>query len=116
MSGWRQAGTPGRPAEGGRSHGTGTTGGSGGKGGRRSAQGGGLMGEERDAPEGSAGAAPSPEESTAGPETACVECGSAIETSDWYPIRTDRDEDGDLRLYPFCSEACQAAWLEARRE
>lgn len=62
------------------------------------------MGEERD----------SPAESPADPETTCTECGAAIETSDWYPIRTDRDEDGDLRLYPFCSEDCQACWLEER--
>ena len=74
------------------------------------------MVEERDAPEQSTGAEPSPEESTADAETTCTECGAAIETSDWYPIRTDRGDDGDLRLFPFCSEDCQTAWLAERDE
>lgn len=72
------------------------------------------MGEERDGAEGSSGRESSLEEPAADQETTCTECGSAIETSDWYPIRTDRDDDGDLRLYPFCSEDCQTAWLAER--
>lgn len=39
----------------------------------------------------------------------CEQCGERIETSEWYPITSDRDDDGSLRLYPFCSEACQSA-------
>lgn len=70
------------------------------------------MSEERDPPEEAAGGGPSVEEPAADAETTCTACGSTIETSDWYPIRTDRDDDGDLRLYPFCSEACQDAWLD----
>lgn len=72
------------------------------------------MSEERDATDGADDTAPSPEQPTADAETTCTECGAPIETGDWYPIRTDRDEDGDLQLYPFCSEDCQAAWLAER--
>ena len=74
------------------------------------------MSEERQAADCADGPGGSPTEQTADTETTCTECGTSIETSDWYPIRTDRDDEGDLRLYPFCSEDCQAAWLETRDE
>lgn len=41
----------------------------------------------------------------------CEQCETAIDTSDWYPVTNDRDADGTLRLYHFCSEECQDAWL-----
>lgn len=72
------------------------------------------MSEDCDGGDNSTGSTASPEEPTADTGTTCTECGTPIETSDWYPIRTDRDDDGDLRLYPFCSEDCQAAWLAER--
>lgn len=46
--------------------------------------------------------------------TYCEECGELIETSEWYPITSDRDDDGSLQLYPFCTEDCQSAWLDQR--
>ena len=46
------------------------------------------------------------------PEKNCEYCGTAIDTSDWYPVTKDRDSDGSLQFYFFCSEACQDAWLD----
>lgn len=51
-----------------------------------------------------------------GTVVACEQCGERIETSEWYLITSDRDDDGSLQLYPFCSEACQSAWLAERSE
>lgn len=44
----------------------------------------------------------------------CERCGDAIETGEWYPIAAERNADGSLELYPFCSEDCQVAWRESR--
>lgn len=44
----------------------------------------------------------------------CERCGNAIETSEWYPIAAERNAEGSLELYPFCSEDCQMAWREER--
>lgn len=46
----------------------------------------------------------------------CERCGEVIATSDWYPVTSERGDGGSLRLYHFCSEECQAAWLDDRRE
>ena len=46
----------------------------------------------------------------------CEYCESAIDTSDWYPVTKERDSDGSLQLYPFCSEDCQGAWLDGGRD
>lgn len=46
------------------------------------------------------------------PSKSCEHCGAAIDTSDWYPVTKERDSDGSLRFYPFCSEECQDAWLD----
>lgn len=51
----------------------------------------------------------------AGVEKTCERCGTAIETSDWYPIAAEREADGSLDLYPFCSENCRDAWREERQ-
>ena len=48
--------------------------------------------------------------------TYCEQCGEPIETSEWYPITSDRDDDGSLQLHPFCTEDCQSAWLDERSE
>lgn len=54
-----------------------------------------------------------PEPGADGPSgKTCHHCGEPIDTSQWYPVTNDRDADGSLRLYHFCSEGCQAAWLE----
>ena len=42
----------------------------------------------------------------------CENCGATIDTADWYPVTKERDSDGTLRFYSFCSEACQDAWLD----
>ncbi|QLD87491.1 hypothetical protein HWV07_07180 [Natronomonas salina] len=47
-------------------------------------------------------------------ETYCEQCGDPIETNEWYPVTSDRDEDGSLQLYPFCTEDCQSTWLDER--
>ena len=46
------------------------------------------------------------------PETTCAQCEAVIETSEWYPVTKERDEDGELQFYSFCSERCQVAWLD----
>ena len=46
------------------------------------------------------------------PETTCEYCGTVIETSEWYPVTKERDDDGELQFYSFCSERCQVAWLD----
>ncbi|WP_247731425.1 DUF7576 family protein [Halovivax limisalsi] len=43
----------------------------------------------------------------------CTRCGSVIDTSDWYPIATDRI-DGSVTLHPFCDETCKDAWLDGQ--
>ena len=43
----------------------------------------------------------------------CEHCGTTIETADWYPVASERDEDGSLALYHFCSEDCRSAWRGA---
>ena len=40
----------------------------------------------------------------------CATCGDAIDTSEWHPVATVTDADGDVRIYPFCDEACRDAW------
>ena len=47
-------------------------------------------------------------------DTYCEQCGDPIETNEWYPLTSDRDEDGSLQLHPFCTEECQSTWLEER--
>jgi hypothetical protein len=42
----------------------------------------------------------------------CDHCDNPIETSDWYPMAKERDSDDELRLYTFCSGACNQAWSE----
>lgn len=46
----------------------------------------------------------------------CTHCGSTVDTSDWYPVTKERDEDGSLELYPFCGDECQEAWLDSDAE
>ncbi|MFD1585788.1 hypothetical protein ACFR9U_02240 [Halorientalis brevis] len=42
--------------------------------------------------------------------THCHCCGSAIDTSDWYPIVTAKDERGNVALYAFCDKQCRETW------
>lgn len=57
-----------------------------------------------------------PDGADGAPATRCEHCGAAIDTSDWYPVTSERDADGSVRLYDFCSEACQAAWRDERAD
>lgn len=50
------------------------------------------------------------------PTERCEYCGKAVETGEWYPVTKERDADGSLRLYSFCSEECQEKWREERSE
>lgn len=50
------------------------------------------------------------------PDKTCVYCGAVIDTNDWYPVTKRRDSDGSLQFYAFCSEDCQAAWLDEREK
>jgi hypothetical protein len=43
------------------------------------------------------------------PNERCSVCGASIDTSEWYPIR-GRTDDGNFRLYTFCSEECFETW------
>lgn len=51
-----------------------------------------------------------------GASKVCEYCGTAIDTSDWYPVTKERDSTGSLQFYSFCSEDCQNAWLKERSE
>lgn len=41
----------------------------------------------------------------------CVNCGDRIETGEWHPVETTRD-DGEFVLLPFCTVACRDAWSD----
>lgn len=46
----------------------------------------------------------------------CEYCGAPIDTNDWYPVTNRRDSDGTVKLYAFCSEACQDSWCDEQTE
>lgn len=46
----------------------------------------------------------------------CAHCGQSVDTSNWHPVAKRRDDDGSLRFFSFCSEACQDAWLDGRTD
>ena len=50
------------------------------------------------------------------PRKTCEYCGTAIDTSNWYPVIKERGSDGSLQFYTFCSEDCQEAWLTERQD
>lgn len=47
-------------------------------------------------------------------DATCDHCGSTIDTSEWYPVTKERDQDGSLRLYAFCSVRCRDEWRDER--
>lgn len=59
---------------------------------------------------------PTPDAADGTPVTRCEHCGTAIDTSDWYPVASERDDGGSVRLYDFCDETCQAAWRDERSD
>ena len=46
----------------------------------------------------------------------CEQCGTTIDTSDWYPVTKERNPDGSLQLHEFCCEDCQDEWVEEHLE
>lgn len=40
----------------------------------------------------------------------CVTCGAVIDEKEWFPVRGREDEDGEFRIYSFCSEECVGSW------
>lgn len=44
----------------------------------------------------------------------CRNCGEPIDTSEWYPVETVTDEDGNLEFYEFCSISCRETYLAER--
>ena len=46
----------------------------------------------------------------------CAYCGTPIDTGDWYPVTKERDGDGSLEFYSFCSEECQDDWRDEREQ
>ena len=40
----------------------------------------------------------------------CAACGDPVPADEWHPVATDRDEDGEMKIYAFCSEACRSSW------
>lgn len=42
----------------------------------------------------------------------CATCGAVIDEYEWFPIRGHEDEDGEFRLFSFCSEECVESWEE----
>lgn len=44
--------------------------------------------------------------------TRCATCGSAVDQSDWHPVATRFDDDGEFHLFAFCSVECRDRWTE----
>lgn len=53
-----------------------------------------------------------PSDQHAASRKSCEYCGTSIDTSDWYPVTKERDSDGSLHIYEFCSEDCQDEWVD----
>lgn len=52
----------------------------------------------------------SSEEPAAEAAEVCSTCGVRIDPTDWHPVATRVDEDGDFHLYTFCSTDCRTEW------
>jgi len=39
----------------------------------------------------------------------CAVCGRRFDAATWHPVTT-RTDDGEFRLYAFCSTDCRGAW------
>lgn len=42
----------------------------------------------------------------------CANCGAEIEATEWHPLVTQTDDEGNFRVYAFCDEGCRKAWAE----
>ena len=43
----------------------------------------------------------------------CAHCNDEIETDEWYPVATSREDGDALQLHAFCDETCQNNWLKS---
>lgn len=43
----------------------------------------------------------------------CAVCGTAIDTGEWHPVVTEHDENDEIQVYAFCSQACRDEWSSA---
>jgi hypothetical protein len=42
----------------------------------------------------------------------CTHCDERIDSEEWHPVATLRDEEGTAEIYAFCCEECRSAWLD----
>lgn len=42
----------------------------------------------------------------------CANCGTRIDTTEWHPVVTRTDADGNFRVYAFCDTGCRDEWLD----
>lgn len=40
----------------------------------------------------------------------CIDCGRSLDSGEWHPAATDRDEGSELTYYLFCDERCRGSW------
>lgn len=55
-----------------------------------------------------------PPEQPTGSAKTCANCRARLDTEEWHPVVTRTDETGELRLYTFCDEECEAEWEAVR--
>lgn len=58
----------------------------------------------------------SPDEHRDASQVRCKTCDGPIDTSDWYPVTQERDEDDTLHIHAFCCEGCRETWLDGRED
>lgn len=42
----------------------------------------------------------------------CANCGEQIDTTEWHPLVTRTDTDGNFQVFAFCNEDCRDEWTE----
>lgn len=50
------------------------------------------------------------EADAANPDRVCAVCGAPVSESEWHPVESEIDENGEVRLYLFCSADCKHEW------
>ncbi|WP_143423321.1 DUF7576 family protein [Halegenticoccus soli] len=46
----------------------------------------------------------------------CAACEAVVNTTEWRPAATDRDEAGTYQVYVFCDQDCRTRWKEGRSD
>jgi len=44
----------------------------------------------------------------------CDYCDGPIDTDDWHPVATRRDDGGRIQIRDFCCDDCRDAWVRER--